>query len=57
MLFASGTTEADLGLRGQAEGPTQGKALCEVIALGAPSEELEQSLRQAIQGQPMVSLA
>jgi Ni2+-binding GTPase involved in maturation of urease and hydrogenase len=56
MLFASGTTEADLGLRGHAKGPIQGRALCEVIAFGAPSEELEQSLKQAIAGQQLVSL-
>jgi Ni2+-binding GTPase involved in maturation of urease and hydrogenase len=56
MMFASGTTEADLGLRGQADGPIQGKALCEVIAFGAPSEELERSLQQAVERHPMLSL-
>lgn len=57
MLFASGTTSADLGLRGHARNPISGRALCEVIAFGAPSAELEQSLKQAIAGQPQVSLA
>lgn len=57
LFFASGTTEADLGLRGEASGPIQGKALCEVIAFGAPSDQLEQSLRQVVQEHPAMSLA
>ncbi len=57
LFFASGTTDADLGLRGEARDPIQGRALCEVIAFGAPSDGLEQSLRQAVQGHPTVILA
>jgi G3E family GTPase len=57
LFFASGTSKADLGLRGQADGPLQGRALCEVIAHGAPSAELEQSLQQAVQAHPALRLA
>jgi G3E family GTPase len=57
LFFASGTSKADLGLRGEAGGPLQGRALCEVIAHGAPSTSLEQRLKQAVQAQPALKLA
>lgn len=57
LFFASGTSQADLGLRGEAGGPLQGRALCEVIAHGAPSGSLEENLRQAVQSLSGVGLA
>lgn len=57
LFFASGTSKADLGLRGEADGPLQGRAMCEVIAHGAPSASLEQRLKQAVQAQPALKLA
>jgi Ni2+-binding GTPase involved in maturation of urease and hydrogenase len=57
LCFVSGTSRTDLGLRGEAGGPLQGRALCEVISFGKPSIGLEQSLRLALEGHPALHLA
>ncbi len=57
LFFVSGTSQADLGLRGEARGPMQGRALCEVIAFGPPSTGLEENLQQALQAHPALRLA